>query len=249
MKGRWLALLTVFRDGDPGRMSWSPFSTLRRLIGYNLFNHVGPEVSHQRSAFIREFNNTKSNFEKFDTIEKIATAHVNALADEGLAAEIANITNVADNFALALWGETLYGNPLNHVGGHVLSLSETILDLAGNPWPSIWYSFQLFLKLVSPGQPTRSETKLRAKVAKIVDGNMGILEKYEGNNPDAPLKTIRNLSIMTGGGRTGPLSSFASEFTSLNIFGSFLPSPTKELSLTGLRWSSQHGVEYYLVVD
>ena len=210
----------MFRDGDPGRVSWSPFSTLQRLIGHNLFNNVGPEISHHRNVFIREFNNTKSNSDKFDTIKKIATAHVNALASENSSAVIANITNVADNFALALWGETLYGNPQNHVGGHVLSLSETILDLAGNPWPSIWYSFQLFLKLVSPGQPTRLEAKLRAKVAKVVEGNMGILEEYERNNPDAPLKTIRNLSVKTGGGRTGPLSPFASEFTSLNIFGS-----------------------------
>ncbi|KAL8793065.1 MAG: hypothetical protein Q9195_004377 [Heterodermia aff. obscurata] len=207
------------RDGDPGRVSWSPFSTLQRLIGHNLFNNVGPETSHQRNVFIREFNNTKSNCEKFDTIQRMATEHVNALAGDGLPAEISNITNRADNFALALWGETLYGNPQNHVGGRVLHLSETILDLAGNPWPSIWYGFQLFLKLVSPGEPTRSEARLRAKVAKIVDGNMGILEEYERDNPDAPLKTIRNLSVMSGGGRTGPLSPFASEFTSLNIFG------------------------------
>lgn len=200
-------------------MSWSPFSTLQRLIGHNLFNCVGPETSHQRGVFIREFNNTKSNFAKFDTINKVATAHVNALADDGLATEIANITNRVDNFALALWGETLYGNPQNHVGGRVLHLSEIVLDLAGNPWPSVWYGFQLFLKLVSPGEPTRSEAKLRAKIEKVVEGNMEILEEYERHNPDAPLKTIRNLSVMSGGGRRGPLSPFAAEFTSLNIFG------------------------------
>lgn len=156
-------------------MSWSPFSTLRRLIGHNLFNHVGPEISHQRNAFIREFDSTKSNSEKFDTIAKLAAAHVNALADEGSTVEVANITNAADNFALALWGETLYGNPRNHIGGGILSLSGTILDLAGDPGASIWYSFQMGLRLVVPGQPTRSEAKLRAKVAKIVDGNMRIL--------------------------------------------------------------------------
>ena len=202
-------------------MSWSPFSTLRRLIGNSLFNYVGPKTSHQRNVFIREFNSTKSNSAKFDIITKIATAHVNALAGEGSIAEVANITNAADNFALALWGETLYGNSQNHVGGHVLSLSGTILDLAGDPWPSIWYSFQLCLKLVTLGEPTRSEAKLQAKVAKVVDGNMRILEDHERRNPDAPLKTIRNLSVMTGGGRTGPLSPFATEFTNLNVFGSF----------------------------
>ena len=211
-------------------MSWSPFSTLRRLIGHNFFNYVGPETNHQRNVFIREFNSTKSNFEKFDTIAKIAAAHVNALADRSTA-EIANITHAADNFALALWGETLYGNPQNHVGGRILSLSGTILDLAGDPWPSIWYSFQLFFKLVIPGESTRSEAKLRAKVTSIVDGNMRILEEYERTNPDAPLKTIRNLSVMTGGGRSGPLSSFASEFSNLNVFGSFPFLPLQRVSV------------------
>ena len=157
----------MVRDGDPERISWSPFSTLRRLIGSNLFNHVGPEISHQRNVFIREFNSTNSNSKKFDTITKIATAHINVLAEEGSTAEIANITNAADNFALALWGETLYANPQNHVGGRVLSLAEIILELAGNPWPSIWYSFQLFFKLVTPGQPTRSEAKLREQVTRL----------------------------------------------------------------------------------
>ena len=101
-----------------------------------------------------------------------------------------------------------------------MRLSETILDLAGSPWPSIWYSFQLFLKIVTPGEPTRLEAKLRAEVTKVVDKNIERLEEYERSNPDAPLKTIRNLSVMTGGGRNGPISPFASEFTNLNLFGS-----------------------------
>ncbi|KAN0075036.1 Cytochrome P450 [Elaphomyces granulatus] len=206
------------REGDPGRMVWSPFRTLRRLIGNSLFNEIGPETSHQRNAFIHEFNSARSNSKKFDTITKIATMHANALTGGGSTAEVDDIRYFADNFAIALWGETLYGNSNNHVGGHVLSLSETILTLAGDPWPLVWYSFQLFLKLVAPGEPTRSEAKLRARVANVVQGNIGILEEYECSNPDAPLKTIRNLSIMTGGGRTGPLSKLASEFTNLNIF-------------------------------
>jgi len=207
------------REGDPRRMGWSPFWTLRRLIGNSLFNEVGSETSHQRNVFIREFNSTKSNSEKFNTIIKIAAIHANALTNEGSIAEIDDIRYSINNFAIALWGETLYGNPSHHIDGRVLSLSETIITLAGDPWPSVWYSFQLFLKLVAPGEPTRSEAKLRARVAKIVKRNIGILEEYEYNNPDAPLKTIRNLSIMTGGGRTGPLSKLASEFTNLNLFG------------------------------
>ena len=220
LEGTQLAL-TASREGDPGRMSWSPFWTLRRLIGHSLFNDVGPEISHHRNVFIREFNTTKSNSEKFDIIAKIATAHANALTGKGSTDEVDDIRYSADNFAIALWGETLYGNPNHYVGGRVLSLSETIITLAGNPWPSVWYSLLLFLKFVNPGEPTRSEAKLRAKVAEVVEKNIGKLVEYERNNPDAPLKTIRNLSVMTGGGITGPLSKFAFEFTNLNLFGSF----------------------------
>lgn len=203
-------------------MSWSPFWTLRRLIGHSLFNDVGSDVNHHRNVFIREFNHTKSNAEKFETIKMIAQAHANALIAEGSTAEVEDIRYSADNFAIALWGETLYGNPNHHVGGKVLSLSEHIITLAGDPWPSVWYSVQLFLKMVNPGEPTRSEAKLRAKVSKVVEGNIKKLEDFERNNPEAPLKTIRNLSVMTGGKRNGPLSKFAAEFTNLNLFGGSL---------------------------
>lgn len=240
--------LTVFREGDPGRMSWSPFWTLRRLIGNSLFNEVGHGTTHERNVFIREFNSTKSNAEKFETITRIAQEHADILTAETPTAEVEDIRYSADNFAIALWGETLYGNPLHHVGGKVLDLSETIITLAGDPWPSVWYSFQLFFKLVTPGAPTHSEAKLRSKVAKVVDGNIRKLEEYERNNPDAPLKTIRNLSVMSGGERTGPLSKLASEFTNLNLFGTFL-SFFQEYKLTNLRWSPQYRLECYMVVD
>ncbi|EEA27853.1 hypothetical protein TMatcc_003846 [Talaromyces marneffei ATCC 18224] len=207
------------REGDIGRMSWSPFWTLRRLIGESLFNYVGPDTSHHRNVFIREFNSTKSNAEKFSTIKRIAQEHANMLTGQAKAADVDDIRYSADNFAIALWGETLYGNPSHYIGGRVLELSETIITLAGNPWPSVWYSIQLFFKMVTPGEPTRSESKLRQKVAKVVEANMEKLEAYEKANPQAPLKTIRNLSVMTGGGKTGPLSKFASEFTNLNLFG------------------------------
>ena len=241
--------LSMLREGDPGRMSWSPFWTLRRLIGNSLFNYVGHETSFQRNVFIREFNSTKSNSQKFATITKIASTHAHALAGDGSTAEVDDIRYSADNFAIALWGETLYGNPDHHVGGRVLSLSETIINLAGNPWPSVWYSILLFLKLVTPGEPTRSEARLRSKVAKVVERNLVKLEEYERNNPDAPLKTIRNLSVMTGGSRTGPLSKFASEFTNLNLFGAYFSVLLANHNLTGPRRSSQHRVECYLVTD
>ena len=200
-------------------MSWSPFYTLRRLIGHSLFNEVGPEISNHRNVFIREFNTTNSNSEKFDFTAKIATAHANALTGEVLTDEV-DIRSSADNFAIALWGDTLYANPNYYLGGRVLSLSEAIITLVGNPWPSVWYSFLLFLKLVNPGEPTSSEAKVRAKVADVIDKTTGNLVEYEQENPDAPLKTIQNLSVMTGGGLTGPLSKFAFEFASLNLFGS-----------------------------
>ena len=209
----------MLRVGDPERMNWSPFCTLRRLIGESLFNLVGLETSHQRNVYIREFNSTKPNYEKFDTITKIATAHANGLTGEDSTAEVNDFRHTVDNFAVALWGEILYGNPNTHVDGGVLSLSDTLLNLSGSPWPSIWYSFQLFLKQVNPGEPTRSEAKIQARVNKVSERNIGKLEEFEYNNPDAPLKTIRKLSCMTGGGRTGPLSEFASQFTNLNLFG------------------------------
>lgn len=202
-------------------MVCSPFRTLRRLIGNTLFTYVGPDTSHQRTVFIREFNNEKLNGEKFDTMTKIAVAQANALTGKSSTAEVDDITYSADNFAIALWGEILYGNPNSHVGGHVLSLADTILNLAGGPWPSVWYSFLLFLKLVTPGDPTHSEAKLRSRVDKVVENNIKKLEEYERSNPDAPLKTIRSLSITTGGGKTGPLSKFASEFGNLNLFSKF----------------------------
>ena len=203
-------------------MSWSPFWTLRRLIGNSLFNYVGPETSLQRAVFIREFNSTKSNSRKFETIARIASAHVQALTGDNQVAAIDDIRYFADNFAIALWGETLYGNPNHHVDGQVLSLSETIINLAGNPWPSVWYSILLLFNLVNPGEPMRSEAKLRGRVAKVVEGNLVKLEEYERNNPDAPLKTIRSLSVATGGSKTGQLSRFATEFTNLNLFGEWL---------------------------
>ncbi|EMC97044.1 hypothetical protein BAUCODRAFT_106297 [Baudoinia panamericana UAMH 10762] len=215
------------REGAEGKMSWSPFWTLRRLIGNSLFNYVGPEVSHQRNVFIREFNKDKANAEKVETIVRIAQTHADALTCDVDSADIPDIRYSADNSAIAFWGETLYGNPHRHaslpqtrpVGGKVLELSEHIITLAGNPWPSVWYSFQLFFMMVTPGEPTRSEAALRLKVGKVVEGNVTKLEEYERNNPEAPLKTICNLSVMSGGAKTGPLSKFASEFTNLNLFG------------------------------
>ena len=163
------------------------------MIGNSLFNQVGPETTQQRNAFIREFNNTKSNSEKFDTIGEMAETHISALTGQRSTAEIDDITHSAENFAIALWGEILYGNPNYHVGGHVLSLANIVLKLAGDPWPPIWYFFQLLLKRVTPGESTRSEAKLRSKISLVVGKSIGKLQEYERDHPNAPLKTIRKL--------------------------------------------------------
>ena len=183
----------MYRDGDPGLTRFSPFGTLQRLIGNNLFNYTGPDANHQRNVFIREFNNTRSNAKKFDIIRDIATAHITALTGEDLTAEIHNITYHIENFAIALWGEILYGNSNYHVGGQVLSLARRILKLAGDPWPPVWYFFQQLLRLVTPGEPTRSEAKLQTRLSNIIEKSIGRLQEYERDNPDAPLKAIRNL--------------------------------------------------------
>lgn len=210
----------MFREGDPGITSWSPFQTLRRLVGSSLFVYVGPKTSHLRNSYIREFSSTKSNSEKFDTISKLVTTHVNALTGEDSTAEVDDFRSSSENFGIALWGEILYGNPNLHIGGLVSDLSNTMLKLVSDPWSSIWHSLQVFLRLVTPGETTRSEGKVRARLVKIIESNIGKLEEYERNNPDAPLKAIRTLSVMTGGGRTGPLSQSAYDLTGINLFGS-----------------------------
>ena len=211
--------LTPHREGDPMITNMSPWWTLRRLIGLSLFNYVGSDTTRQRSALIREFNSSNSNAEKFNTIFEIATAHVDALTGGLPSREVEDIKHAAENYAIALWGEVLYGNPNNHVDGRILGIGKILLDLAGSPWPSVQYSFQVFLKLVATGEPTRYEAKVKRRVEEVIEDNLDILEKYEHKNPNAPLKAIRSLSVNTGGARAGPLSRFATEFTKLNLFG------------------------------
>ncbi|KAG6986587.1 hypothetical protein G7Y79_00077g099790 [Physcia stellaris] len=207
------------REGDPMITNLSPWWTLRRMIGPNLFNYVGSDTTRQRSAMIREFNSSKSNAEKFNTIFEIATAHIDALTGGFPSREVEDIKHAAENFAISLWGETLYGNPNYHVDGRTLDIGDILLRLTGSPWPSVQYSCQLFLKLLTTGEPTRSEAKVKRRVEEVIEDNLEILEKYEHKNPNAPLKTIRSLSVNTGGARAGPLSRFATEFTKLNLFG------------------------------
>ena len=211
--------LTASREGDSMITNLSPWWTLRRMIGPNLFNYVGPDTARQRSAMIREFSSLKSNAERFNTIFETAKAHIDALTGGFPSTEVEDMKYAAESFAIALWGEVLYGNPSNHVDGRVLGLGKILLRLTGSPWPSVQYSCQVFLKLVTTGEPTRSEAKVKRRIEEVIEDNLEILEKYEHKNPNAPLKTIRSLSVNTGGARAGPLSRFATEFTKLNLFG------------------------------
>ena len=203
-------------------MSWSPFSTLRRLIGGSLFDYVGKDLVHKRKLFIREFNNPNSNAKKFDSIAKTADWHIDTLAGENLTSDVSSITSHANDFATSMWGEILYGNPLYHLDGEVIRLSDMILDLTASPWSPIKYTIQLFLGLVCLGAPTRSERKIRDRVDKVVGKTLKTLEEFERSNPGAAPKTIRNLSIVSGGGRTGPLTDFAQDFANLNLVGKIL---------------------------
>ncbi|KAM7183904.1 Cytochrome P450 [Rhypophila sp. PSN 637] len=215
------------REGDTSTcMSWSPFWTLRRMIGnLSLFNYVGPETRHQRSVFIREFNSTKSNREKFPTIARLAEQHCASLlvpsATQLKSGMVADIRLAADNFAISLWGDVLYANPSNHVddNGKVRTLSNTIMQLAGDPWPAIWYYLQqAILGLLSPGEPTKSESLLRRDIESVIGKNISRLMQWE-SVPNREMKTLRSLSVQTGGSPTGPLSKFATEFANLNLFG------------------------------
>ncbi|KAK4208478.1 putative cytochrome P450 [Rhypophila decipiens] len=210
------------REGDTSTgMSWSPFWTLRRMIGnLSLFNYVGPETRHQRSVFIREFNSTKSNREKFPTIARLAKQHCAGLLPQK-SGMVADIRLAADNFAISLWGDVLYANPSNHLddNGKVRTLSNTIMHLAGDPWPAIWYYLQqAILGLLSPGEPTKSESLLRKDIESVIGRNMSRLMQWE-SGPNREMKTLRSLSVQTGGSPTGPLSKFATEFANLNLFG------------------------------
>ncbi|KAJ8109622.1 hypothetical protein OPT61_g7328 [Boeremia exigua] len=207
------------RLGDPRVFSWSPFWTLIRLLDNNLFDDVGHEAMRQRSVFIREFNNPTSNIGKFDGVLRVATQHVKAIAENSKEAEVPDIRRTADNFAATLWGDTLYGRADALTDNRVMRVASEILRRAGSPWPSALYSFLLTFGLVEPGKPTPSEAKVRAEIEDLYEKNVHDLEEYEENNPDSPMKTIRSLSVASGGKREGPLSGLATQFARLNVFG------------------------------
>jgi DNA-binding Xre family transcriptional regulator len=216
------------REGRSGSMNWSPFQTLFRLIGESLFTYTGNDVHHQRVAYTQEFNSGKANAVAFETIAKISCAHIDALTSSTTPTEIDDIKYAMDNFALVLWGEHLYGNPNHHLDSQVLPVSNRIVELCGSPWPAIRYSLLALTRLVTPGKPTQGEASLRCQVTDIVDRNFKVLERNERDHPNAEPKTMRRISMQTGGSKTGPFSQFAVEFAHLNIFGPppprFLPS-------------------------
>jgi hypothetical protein len=226
------------REGDPGRTIWSPFATLRRLAGKTLFAETDSSIwLPHRKVFNREFNVSKSLAEKFDTISRFAQAHADAMTTDQSATIVTDIKRATDDYVISVWGEILYGNPLNHVDSSVWNVSEKVLFLSGNIWGSVKYSIHNFLGMLPPRSSTGSEAKVRKEVVDIIDRNMKVLCHYEKNNKEAPLKLMRRLSIITGGKKNGPLSEFASEFANLNVFGNHVTQNPKVPKLIIDRWS------------
>lgn len=206
-------------EGEPGRVIWSPFATLRRLTGKTLFTDTGPDVKLHRKVFGREFNTTGSLAEKFKTIAQVASSHVDALAENARTGRVGDLKLDTDKFAISAWGELLYGNPRNHIDGEVWNVSEKILYFSGSIWNSVTYAVQVSLRVLTAGIPSHSERKVCKKIAEIINRNMIILEDHEKNNYHGPMKLIRSLSVQTGGPGAGQLSEFATEFANLNVFG------------------------------
>lgn len=189
------------------------------MISNNLFDYVGPDARYQRGVFIREFNSPRANAAKFDEIVKVATKQVNGILGDRNVAEVYDMRHVADTYAAALWGENLYGRSDHKADKEVIRVADEILARAGGPWASMVYSFLLTFRLITPGAPTRSEARLRAEGEAITANNFRCLEEYERNNPDAPMRTMRALSVASGGSKTGPFTRFAGQFARLNLFG------------------------------
>lgn len=208
------------RLGDPRVFGWSPFWTLKRLINDNLFDYVGPTIRQQRGLFLREFNSPRANASKFDEVLKIATEHVNSIVAEGEdSADVSDMRHLTDTFAVSLWGTSLYGRTDHSSSDQIIRVADDILSKAGGPWSSIVYSFLLTFRLITPGDPTRSEIRLKNESEAIIADNMSCLANYERDNPDAPARTMRNISIASGGERKGPLTKFAGQLARLNLFG------------------------------
>lgn len=241
-------ITSLYRLGDPRVFSWSPFWTLIRLLDNNLFDDVGHEAMRQRGVFIREFNNPTSNVGKFDGVLRVATQHVENIAGNAEKAEIADIRQAADHFAATLWDDTLYGRSDALTDGRVMKVAAEILRRAGSPWPSALYSLMLTFGLVEPGKPTPSEAKVRAEIEDLYEKNVQHLEKFEHENPDAPMRIIRSLSVADGGKRTGPLTKFATQFARLNVFGKGFTS-SLYTKLTSKRWPSQYWLQHHMDFD
>ncbi|KAM7217249.1 Cytochrome P450 [Rhypophila decipiens] len=214
------------REGDAStsKVNWTPVSTLGRLIGNPaLISNVGPETDHQRNVMLREFNGTKSNKTKFETVLRIATEHCANLVPAGEleSIRISDIRGATDRFAISLWGDILYGNPASHTDGKIVDVSNIILTRMVVPWSAFWHNLQLVLGLTSRGQPTAYEAKIRAQVSNIIDNNVNKLHEYETKDNSSMLgtKSIRAISVLTGGSINGPLSKFASEFARVNLCG------------------------------
>jgi hypothetical protein len=109
-------------------MNWSLFPTMDRLIGKTLFTHTGTEAHPQRAAYMKVFSNGKDNATAFASVAKIASAHVDLLTNGAGSVKLYDIKHATDNFAIALWGDYLYSNPVYYLHERVLPVYEHIVD-------------------------------------------------------------------------------------------------------------------------
>ena len=212
-------VLTSARDGTPGTMNWSPFPIMDRIIGKTLFTYEGAEVHLQRTAYSKVFSNAKGNSAAFASVAKVVSSHLDRLMNNTGHVKLDDLKHATDSFALELWGDYLYSNPSYYLNERVIPVSDQIIDMCGSPWPAVRYNLLALARLVRPGKPMASERVLHCQVASIVKQNIAALERHERDHPDAAPRAIRRLSMLTGGGASGPISNFATEFAHLNFFG------------------------------
>ena len=169
--------------------------------------------------YMREFHTTKAISKKFDALRGIAAAHVTALGGGAATAQVDDFCSWADDYALALWGSLLYGNPNAHVKSRYKEIADGLLDVATSPWEALWYHVRTGFGLVGAGRPTRQEMHIREEVRANVKKNFDKLEEYERMFPEAPPTGMRRLSMLSGGESKGPFSPVAQEFGEWNLFG------------------------------
>lgn len=176
-------------------------------------------MSTYRAGFIREFNSTESLARDFDTMKSLAQSHVDSLIGEHASNATVDIIPRIDIFAISLWRTILYGSSDSETDSRALSLAKEIGARVTDPWPSLWYSFNVILGLVKAGEPLGSDKALRTRLDDLIARSVQNLETHERLHPKAPPTSLRGLSARTHGNVIEGLSPTAIEFARLNAFG------------------------------